>query len=118
MVRRHLVVRPGPAASPRFLLGSLAAALALGCSKAPPPEPVQARAIPDVVLPDAPGKDKVESSCVACHTTRYVTEQPPLRRATWQAEVDKMRTTFGAPVAPDDVPAIVDYLVAVRGTGG
>ena len=52
-----------------------------------------------------------------CHTPRYVLEQPPLPRKTWQAEVDKMRKTYGAPVPDEDVPPIVDYLVAVRGKG-
>ena len=46
---------------------------------------------------------------------RYALEQPPLPRKTWEAEVDKMRKTYGAPVADEDVPAIVAYLVAVRG---
>jgi hypothetical protein len=39
-----------------------------------------------------------------------VLTQPALPRATWQAEVDKMRGTYKAPVAAADVPAIVDYL--------
>ena len=69
----------------------------------------------DVSLPDLPGRAKVASACVACHTPRYVLDQPPLPRKTWEAEVDKMRKTYGAPVADEDVPAIVEYLVAVRG---
>lgn len=86
----------------------------------PPPSTVHTLRLPgdDAVLPDGPGRDRVTSGCVACHTPRYVLDQPPLPRKTWEAEVDKMRKTYGAPVADEDVPAIVDYLVAVRGAGG
>jgi hypothetical protein len=99
------------------------ACLAAACStKTAPPAPstVHTLRLPgdDVVLPDGPGRDRVTSACVACHTPRYVLDQPPLPRKTWEAEVDKMRKTYGAPVAEQDVPAIVDYLVAIRGPAG
>ena len=92
----------------------------LGCSSpsaSPPPPTLHTLRLPseDVTLPDLPGRAKVTSACVACHTPRYVLEQPPLPRKTWEAEVDKMRKTYGAPVADEDVPAIVEYLVAIRG---
>jgi hypothetical protein len=34
----------------------------------------------------------------------------------WQAEVTHMRRDFKAPVAEEDVAAIVDYLSATKGT--
>jgi hypothetical protein len=34
-------------------------------------------------------------------------------RATWQAEVEKMRNTYKAPVDAKDVPVIVDYLAGL-----
>jgi len=40
--------------------------------------------------------------------------QPALSRAEWQSEVDKMRSTYKAPVDASDVPLIVDYLVALK----
>ncbi len=103
-------------------LGAACLAAPLGCSSespAPASSTVHTLRLPaeNVTLPDAPGRAAVESACAVCHTPRYVLEQPPLPRKTWEAEVDKMRKTFGAPVADADVPAIVDYLVAVRGTG-
>jgi hypothetical protein len=67
-------------------------------------------------LPDAPGKSAVEAGCVICHSTRYITMQPPFSRAVWAAEVDKMRKTYGAPITDEQAKPIVDYLVAVRGT--
>jgi hypothetical protein len=105
----------------RVALACVVAATA-ACSKTapPPPSTVHTLRLPgdDVVLPDGPGRDRVTSACVACHTPRYVLDQPPLPRKTWEAEVDKMRKTYGAPVAEQDVQAIVDYLVAVRGPAG
>jgi hypothetical protein len=66
-------------------------------------------------LPDAPGKAAVESGCVVCHSTRYITMQPAFPREVWVAEVDKMRKTFGAPVTEEQAKSIVDYLFAIRG---
>jgi hypothetical protein len=34
----------------------------------------------------------------------------------WAAEVNKMINAYKAPVAPEDVGAIVDYLARVKGT--
>ena len=101
-------------------LATWALLLVVACSTGsatPAPRPsVHTLRLPveDVTLPDLPGREKVASSCAVCHTPRYVLEQPPLPRKTWEAEVEKMRKTYGAPVPEGDVAAIVDYLVAVR----
>jgi hypothetical protein len=42
--------------------------------------------------------------------------QPGFSKEAWTASVDKMRKTFGAPITNEQVPVIVDYLVAVRGS--
>jgi mono/diheme cytochrome c family protein len=68
-------------------------------------------------LPGGPGQPMALSACVLCHTPRYITMQPPFPRKTWVAEVDKMRKTFGAPLTDEQAGQIVDYLVAIRGTG-
>jgi len=103
---------------------SAAAAVTLAaCSTksepAPSPGTLHTLQLPgdDVVMPEGPGKAKLASGCLACHTPRYVLDQPPFPRKTWEAEVAKMRTSYGAPVADEDVAGIVDYLVAVRGNG-
>lgn len=60
-----------------------------------------------------PGGDKAEAvnnNCLACHSVGMVLTQPKLSRAEWQSVVDKMRNIYKAPIAPEDVPAIVDYL--------
>jgi hypothetical protein len=43
-----------------------------------------------------------------------VLTQPHLSRADWQAEVEKMRNAYKAPIADADVPAIVDYLANLK----
>ena len=71
-----------------------------------------------VSLKDAPGHDLVENNCASCHSLDYPrTNAPFMDRKTWQAEVDKMTNVFGAPIAPGDAKAIVDYLTKNYGTG-
>lgn len=61
--------------------------------------------------PDAgDGKAETEAYCSTCHSTRYVTMQPPLPAPTWEAEVTKMRKTFGATIPDEAAAKIVRYL--------
>jgi cytochrome c5 len=62
---------------------------------------------------EGPGADVVNDNCLACHSAGMVLTQPRLSRAVWQAEVDKMRSTYKAPVDAKDVSAIVDYLATL-----
>jgi cytochrome c5 len=67
-------------------------------------------------MPAGPNKDVYLANCVTCHSQRYVLMQPPFSRKVWQAEVEKMKKTYGATTMDDKViPQIVDYLMAVRG---
>jgi mono/diheme cytochrome c family protein len=66
-------------------------------------------------LPAFPGRDVFVSNCVICHSPRYVSGQPNFPRVIWTAEVNKMIKVYGAPIAPEDVPKIVDYLVPWNG---
>jgi hypothetical protein len=56
------------------------------------------------------GKAETEAYRSTCHTTRYITMQPPLPAATWDAEVTKMRKTFGATIPDDAAGKILRYL--------
>ena len=62
---------------------------------------------------EGPGADVVNNNCLACHSAGMVLTQPRLSRAVWQAEVEKMRNTYKAPIDAADVPAIVDYLATL-----
>ncbi len=70
-----------------------------------------------VQLKTGPGLDKVSTLCNICHSTDYITMQPPFPRATWTAEVNKMIKVMGAPINEDDAKTIINYLVAAYGTG-
>src|SRR5262245_60292103 len=61
-------------------------------------------------LAEGEGRAETESFCAMCHSTRYITMQPPLPPATWQAEVNKMTKTFGAPIPEATAKKITSYL--------
>jgi mono/diheme cytochrome c family protein len=69
----------------------------------------------DDMFPNGPGADAMNNNCLACHSADMVLNQPALATAQWEAEVDKMRTAYKAPIDPKDVNAILDYLVSVKG---
>jgi len=61
-------------------------------------------------FPGGAEADAINNNCLICHSAGMVLTQPSLSRADWQAEVDKMRNFYKAPIGAKDVPAIVDYL--------
>lgn len=64
-----------------------------------------------VTLKDAEGKPLVEANCSMCHSLDYIQMNSPfLDRKGWEASVNKMIKVMGAPIRPDDVFLIVDYL--------
>jgi hypothetical protein len=82
--------------------------------------PVELKSV-KVDLPDSdrmfsgPGADAINNNCLACHSAEMVLNQPELSRQAWTAEVNKMINAYKAPVAPEDVGPIVDYLDRVKG---
>jgi mono/diheme cytochrome c family protein len=69
-----------------------------------------------VALKQAPGLDKVEANCAACHSLDYVQMNSKfLNAAGWNAEVAKMINVFGAPINAADAKSIADYLTANYG---
>jgi cytochrome c5 len=69
----------------------------------------------DRMFPDGLGADAINNNCLACHSAGMVLNQPALSKEAWAAEVHKMINNYKAPVAPEDVGAIVDYLTALKG---
>lgn len=63
-------------------------------------------------LAEGEGRAETATFCNLCHSTRYITMQPPLPAATWEAEVTKMRKTFGAPIPDASAALIIKYLQA------
>ena len=69
-----------------------------------------------VALKKAPGLDKVEANCGACHSLDYIQMNSPfMTSAVWDAEIAKMINVFGAPISEADARAIADYLKANYG---
>jgi hypothetical protein len=69
----------------------------------------------EVELPPGPHQKEFVVACTACHSAHIVLNQPPFPRAKWGEIVQKMVKTFGAPIRADEEPALVEYLVAIRG---
>jgi hypothetical protein len=69
----------------------------------------------DRMFPGGPSADAINDNCLACHSAGMVLNQPALPKAEWEAEVDKMRTAYKAPIDAKDVDAILDYLVSIKG---
>jgi cytochrome c5 len=65
-------------------------------------------------LPDLPGRDAVIANCTACHSPSTMLQQPKVSREKWESQVTKMVEIYKAPIDPQAVPAIVDYMVAVQ----
>jgi sulfite dehydrogenase (cytochrome) subunit B len=73
--------------------------------------PALAQEEPVVKLKEAPGLDKVEANCAACHSLDYIQMNSPFPNAAlWEAEVTKMIKAYGAPVSDTDAAVVVDYL--------
>ena len=65
----------------------------------------------EVKLKDGDGKAAVEANCSMCHSLDYIPMNSVfLDRKGWEGSVNKMIKVMGAPIRPEDVPVIVDYL--------
>jgi mono/diheme cytochrome c family protein len=66
-------------------------------------------------LRNGSGLELAQASCLTCHSSEYISTQPPMARAFWEASVKKMREKYGAPLADGDVQKLVDYLASTYG---
>jgi hypothetical protein len=73
---------------------------------------VSAYPVPGADLAPGDGSGEVRIYCNTCHSPGYITMQPPLPAATWEAEVNKMNKTFGAAIPDDSTQKIILYLQA------
>ena len=70
-------------------------------------------ATPDLAPSD--GRELVQSFCSTCHSLRYITMQPPLPPAQWEATVKKMIDVHGAEIPQPIAWRIIAYLQANYG---
>ena len=63
-----------------------------------------------------PGYAKAQAICAACHSAEYMQYQPATApRPYWDAMAKRMKVVFKAPIADEDIPLIVEYLVKTYG---
>lgn len=99
--------RTPPAATPATAPGSVAAN---GFTLASTSVVLPAEA---ATFPAGPHADAVNANCTACHSASMALTQPALSADQWKATVIKMREVYKAPIAEQDVPAILAYLTAM-----
>lgn len=93
----------------RFVLAALcvSAALAADTGWKLPPETAKLR--------PGPGSEMVTAQCLLCHSADYISSQPVMNRTAWTATVTKMKDKYGAPIAQENIDALVNYLVKTYG---
>lgn len=69
----------------------------------------------DDILPDRRYAEAVDRNCLSCHSTETILNQPALSREVWKAEIDKMRSDYGAQIDPEMDDAILAYLTSING---
>ncbi|HVY13599.1 MAG TPA: cytochrome c [Rhodopila sp.] len=72
----------------------------------------------NMTFPPGPGVEAITNNCLICHSAGMVLTQPALPKSAWDTEVHKMINVYKAPVAAEDVAAIVGYLAATKGVEG
>ena len=82
-----------------------------------PSSPVHSISLPhdEAFAPPGPGRPAFVTACIVCHSTRYITSQPPFSRLVWKGIVEKMIHNYGAHVTAPQAAEIVDYLAATNG---
>ena len=92
-------------------------ATALAATKPVPPKGQASITLPadTGTFKPGPGVGAAQANCLICHSSVYVSTQPTLTKAQWNAEVVKMKSAYGAQIADDQIPVIVDYLTAQYG---
>lgn len=109
----------------RILSGVAIGLMLVGSAAAQQPAPASAAGVTlkpvtfqppdsDRAFPGGEKAELVNANCVTCHSAGMVLSQPALSAQTWTEEVTKMRVVYKAPVAAEDVPAIVAYLAALK----
>ncbi|MBN2895643.1 MAG: cytochrome c [Campylobacterales bacterium] len=63
------------------------------------------------------GFDAVQANCLTCHSFGYIINQGPQARAFWLEKTVKMVDAFKAPITPEDVQSIAEYLFTYYGNG-
>ena len=100
-----------------FIAASVVAAIAMCTTAMAVTKVIQLPAdVEQLKASPLPGYVKAQGQCVACHSAEYMLYQPmSAPRGYWENMVKRMKTVFKAPIADEDIPVLVDYLVKTYG---
>jgi len=65
-------------------------------------------------FPAGAAGELITNNCTACHSAEMILNQPLLGADKWKAEIDKMRGTYHAQIAPEDDAALVAALTGLQ----
>ena len=65
-------------------------------------------------FPAGAAGELITNNCTACHSAEMILNQPLLGADKWKAEIDKMRGTYHAQIAPEDDTALVAALTGLQ----
>lgn len=69
-----------------------------------------------IQLKEGQEKDLLSANCAMCHSLDYIQMNSViLDKQGWEKSVDKMIKVMGAPIKPEDVAPIVEYLTKYYG---
>jgi len=69
--------------------------------------------VSETPFPPGTGSEIATSQCLICHSAGMILLQPPLTQEQWLAEINKMRSTFGAPIPASQIDALARYLYSI-----
>jgi sulfite dehydrogenase len=97
----------GSSAQALYAVAAVIAGVAAGIVTAP--SPAQETPPPRTLVPGK-GSDLTTARCATCHDAQHIT-RTRLSRGEWEYNIKNM-IERGAPVAPHEIPIILDYLAA------
>ena len=69
--------------------------------------------VSDTPFPAGTGSDIATSQCLICHSAGMILRQPPLSQEQWLAEINKMRSAYGAPIPANQIDVLANYLYGI-----
>ncbi|HEX5112887.1 MAG TPA: hypothetical protein VFV79_08575 [Saprospiraceae bacterium] len=108
----------------KMLLAAIFILIVMACAKPGQEEGLQKYAAKDAVVnmddyqvnfPEGEGYSEFKSSCITCHSLRYIEMQPNFPEKTWDEIAKKMVKNFGAPIPDSTLTKVVHYLATVKG---
>ena len=108
----------------KILLSILLILMVIACANSGQEETMQKYTAIDTVVniddyqvnfPEGEGYSEFKSSCITCHSLRYIEMQPNFPEKTWDAIAKKMVKNFGAPIPDSTLTKVVHYLATIKG---